>query len=280
MTSETNDSPARIRARRFEVDYGASPPSRHWAGEPFLTHWLNAYTITIPDGENFIVQTIRKFIDQLQSPQVSRDALGLIGQEISHARGHNQFLEALRAQGFRLDTYLGFTRFISFKILQPTSTPLQQLAFVVGIERVNELFAEITLSSGKLAAVEPPVRALYEWHFAEEIEHKSVAFDVYQAVSGNRFWLGYGVIFCYLVNMAYLFLGCATFLRQDRQLFKWRTWKAAFRYFFVEEKFLPRMTRGCFQAIRRGFHPSHSDNRQLAEHVLRRRVIDAQAGQP
>lgn len=279
MTKETTDSATRIRARRFEVDYSVDLPSRHWAGDPFLTHWLNAYTATIPDGENFIVQTIRKFMDQLESPEISRDALGLIGQEISHARGHNQFVDALRAQGFKLNTYLAFTRFISFKILQPIATPKQQLAFVVGIERVNELFAEITLSSGKLAGIEPHVRVLYEWHFAEEIEHKSVAFDVYQAVSGNRFWLGYGVILCYFVNMGYLFLGCATFLRQDRQLFKWSTWKAAFRYFFVEEKFLPRITRGCFQVLKRGFHPSHNDNLQLAEHVLRRRVINVQASQ-
>jgi len=285
MPSETLDSPTTtttttLRARRFEVDYAATPLPRHWAGDVFLSHWLNAYTLTIPDGESFIVQTMRQFIEGLKDPQLQRDAQGLIGQEISHSRGHTQFLEALRQQGFKLDTYLRFTRFISYKILTPTSTPLQQLAFVVGIERVNELFAEITLSSGKLQQATPSARALYEWHFAEEIEHKSVAFDVFQAVSGNRFWLGYGVLFCYLVNMSYLFLACTTFLRQDRQLFKWEVWKASFRYFFTEEKFIPRMTRGCLQAIKRGFHPSHSDNHGLAEHVLSRRVITAEASQP
>lgn len=280
MSSATTDDRAPLRARHFDVDFSLSPPSRHWAGEPFLTHWLNAYTVTIPDGENFIIQTVRKFMDRLENPQVRSDALGLIGQEISHARAHYQFIDALRAQGFKLDTYLGFTRFLSLKIFQPTSTPLQQLAFVVGIERVNELFAEITLGSGKLKQVEPAVRALYEWHFAEEIEHKSAAFDVYQAVSGNRFWLGYGVAFCYVLNLAYLFLACMTLLRQDRQLFKWATWKAAFRYFFVEEKFLPRMTRGCRQAIKRGFHPCQTNNRALAEHVLRRKVIREERSQP
>ncbi|PAU52858.1 metal-dependent hydrolase [Pseudomonas indica] len=268
---------ASIRARHFAVDYAEPKPARLWAGgSPFLTHWLNAYTMTIPDGEAFIVQTLRTFLDRIEDPQLARDALGLIGQEISHSRGHLKFIEALREQGFKLDTYLRFTRFISFRILQPTATPLQQLAFVVGIERVNELFAEITLGSGKLAGAEPSVRALYEWHFAEEIEHKAVAFDVYQAVSGKRFWLAYGVLFCYVVNMSYLFLACATFLRQDGQLFKWRVWKEAFRYFFRDERFLPRMTRGCLQAIRRGFHPSHSDNRPLAEHVLRRQVISVE----
>lgn len=280
MSAETSNIHEPLRARRFQVDYMLSPPSRHWAGEPFLTHWLNAYTVTIPDGENFIIDTVRAFMDRIEDPQVKRDAQGLVGQEISHARAHYQFVDALRAQGFKLEAYLGFTRFLSFKILKPITPALQQLAFVVGIERVNELFAEITLASGKLARVEPAVRALYEWHFAEEIEHKSAAFDVYQAVSGNRFWLGFGVLFCYLLNLSFLLLACTTLLRQDSQLWKWSTWKAAFNYFFVEEKFLPRVTRGCFQILKRGFHPSQTQNRHLAEHVLIRRVIDEQGSQP
>jgi predicted metal-dependent hydrolase len=278
MQPETVTGPAPIKPRRFEVDYGADTNAipRHWAGDAFLTHWLNAYTLTIPDGENYIVKTLKTFLDELEDPELERSARGLIGQEMTHSRGHLRFFDVLRRQGFKLDTYLGFTRFISFRLLEPTATRIQRLAFVVGIERMNELFAEINLGSGKLRQADPAVRALYEWHFAEEIEHKSVAFDVYQAVSGQRLWLAYGVTVCYLVNMAYLFLGCATFLRQDGQLFRWRVWKSAFRYFFSQERFLPRITRGCWQALRRGFHPSHSDNRQLAEHVLSQRVITAE----
>lgn len=278
MQPETMTEPTSIRPRRFEVDYAAEMNTvpRLWAGDVFLTHWLNAYTLTIPDGESYIVRTLRKFLDEIEDPELQRDARGLIGQEMTHSRGHLKFFEVLRRQGFKLSTYLGFTHFISFKVLEPTATRLQQLAFVVGIERVNELFAEITLGSGRLQQADPAARALYEWHFAEEIEHKSVAFDVYQAVSGNRLWLVYGVTVCYLLNMAYLLLGCATFLRQDGQLFRWQVWKSAFRYFFRQERFLPRVTRGCLQAIKRGFHPSHSDNRKLAEHVLSRRVITAE----
>ncbi len=279
MQPETLAASAPIRARRFKVDYAAegSTVARLWAGDAFLTHWLNAYTLTIPDGEDFIVRTVGSFLDAVEDPGVQRSARGLIGQELTHSRGHQQFLEVLRRQGFKLDTYLGFTHFLSFTVLQPLAMPLQRLAFVVGIERMNELFAEITLGSGRLRGADPAARALYEWHLAEEIEHKSVAFDVFQAVSGHRLWLTSGVALCYLVNLSYLFLGCATLLRQDGQLFRWKVWRSAVRYFFREEKFLPRMTRGCLQALRRGFHPSHTDNRQLAEHVLSRRVITAGA---
>ncbi|MHA6493646.1 metal-dependent hydrolase [Pseudomonas borbori] len=274
MLGNATDSRETLSARRFNVRYDEQETPRIWVNDDvFLTHWLNAYSMTIPDGETFIVQTIKKFLERIEDPTLLQQARGLIGQELSHSRGHEQFLDALERQGFKLRTFRRVTRFISFKLLTPTSTPRQQLAFVVGVERINELFAEITLGSGKLARCDAHARALYEWHFAEEIEHKAVAFDVYKAVEGNRFWLGYGVVMAYLVNMSYLALACATFLRQDGQLFRIATWRRAFRYFFRDERFLPRMTRGCLEVLKRDFHPAHSDNYALAEHVLSRRVI-------
>jgi hypothetical protein len=274
MSDNATDTRQTLSARRFDVRYDEHQTPRIWVEDDvFLTHWLNAYSMTIPDGETFIVQTIKKHLDKIEDPVLLQQARGLIGQELSHSRGHEQFLEELQRQGFKLRTFRRFTSFLSFKILTPTSTLRQQLAFVVGIERINELFAEITLGSGKLRHCEARARALYEWHFAEEIEHKAVAFDVYQAVEGNRFWLGYGVILAYLVNMGYLALACATFLRQDGQLFRLSTWRRAYRYFFRDERFLPRMTRGCLQVLKRGFHPAHSDNYALAEHVLSKQII-------
>lgn len=274
MSDNATDTRQTLSARRFDVRYDEHQTPRIWVEDDvFLTHWLNAYSMTIPDGEAFIVQTIKKHLDKIEDPVLLQQARGLIGQELSHSRGHEQFLEELQRQGFKLGTFRRFTGFLSFKILTPASTLRQQLAFVVGIERINELFAEITLGSGKLRGCEARARALYEWHFAEEIEHKAVAFDVYRAVEGNRFWLGYGVVLAYLVNMSYLALACATFLRQDGQLFRLNTWRRAYRYFFRDERFLPRMTRGCLQVLKRGFHPAHSDNYALAEHVLSKQII-------
>jgi predicted metal-dependent hydrolase len=273
ITGSTRDG---LAARRFDVRYDEQETPRIWVKDDvFLTHWLNAYSMTIPDGETFIVQTIKKYLDKIQDPLLRRQACGLIGQELSHSRGHEQFLQALQSQGFRLSTFRRCTGFLSFKILTPTSTPRQQLAFVVGVERINELFAEITLGSGRLRQCDARAGALYEWHFAEEIEHKSVAFDVYQATEGSRFWLGYGVVMAYLVNMSYLALACATLLRQDRQLFRLATWRRAFRYFFRDERFFARMTLGCLQVLKRGFHPAQTDNYALAEHVLSKQVIRA-----
>ncbi|MEQ9365842.1 MAG: metal-dependent hydrolase, partial [Leptospirales bacterium] len=121
---ETEAAPQRkgpeIRARRLEVDYpGASIP-KHWAlDDPFLTHWLNAYTMTIPGGEAMIVKTIQEFADKIEDPRLKKEAQGLIGQELSHSNGHLQFIELLQRQGYNTQSYTRLTDFISNKILEP-----------------------------------------------------------------------------------------------------------------------------------------------------------------
>ncbi len=264
-----------IKARRFDVSY-EQEVTKHWAqNDAFLTHWLNAYTMTIPGGETFIVKTMQHFLDQIKDPQLKKDAQGLIGQELSHSNGHMKFIDVIHRQGYSTRFYSAVTEFLTHKILEPTSTPLQGLAFIVGVERINELFAEITLGANQLATAPAEVRALYEWHLAEEIEHKCVVFDTYHEISGSRFWLKYGLYMSFIVNMAYLGFACATFLWQDRKLFSPSTWKSAWRYFFSETRFLPRMWKGLRECARKGFHPSQTDNRHLAEHVLKNRVISA-----
>lgn len=54
------------------------------------------------------------------------------------------------------------------------------LAIIAGFEHLTTLFAEFALETDFLAEAEPKLRELFEWHGAEEIEHKSVAYDVFQ----------------------------------------------------------------------------------------------------
>ncbi len=274
ISSEIGSNPGRIQARKFKVDFSPEKLDRIWIkDDPFLTAWLNAYTMTIPDGESLIVRTLRYYLDDLDSPHLRNEVLGLVGQELTHSQGHGKFLQLLRDKGYQVDRLFKFVHFLNTKILEPTSVPITRLAFVVGIERINELIAEISLRSGKLSSAPPEARILYEWHFAEEIEHKSVAFDLYKAISGNKVILTYGIAMCYLFNLTYLVWFTATFLWQDRRFFSLKTWKRAFGYFFLEEKFLLRVTQGCLQVFKSGFHPSQAQNGDLAQHILSHREI-------
>jgi len=111
------------------------------------------------------------------------------------------------------------------------------------------------------------MRALLLWHSAEEIEHKSVAFDVYRAVGGG-----------YLVHMLGLVLAAASLLF---------FWRAGARHLRRQEEGLSwagvRQTRrraremgletqwlriGIRSYIVLGFHPDNVDNYHIARDYL------------
>lgn len=266
-----------IAPRRFRINY-TQPHSiqKHWVkNDGFLSHWMNAYTLTIPGGEDFNVRTIRSYIDEISDEELRSTAQGFVAQELSHGKAHEQFLSVLEGQGYNTKIFLSIYNFLSFKVLEPLSTKLSKLAFVVAVERINELIAEVNLGHKLLDDSPSEAANLYKWHFAEEIEHKSVAYDVYQDVSGNRFMLAYSTLLCYVINLTFLFLGATMCMVQDGSILNPKNWLRGFRYFFTKEKFFWKLTWGCLELQKKSFHPSQSKNLHLAEAVLKSRDITA-----
>ena len=62
------------------------------------------------------------------------------------------------------------------------------LAFAAGSETIAFSIARWSERHHEklFGGADPQVSALFLWHLAEEVEHKSVAFDVYQAVDGSK----------------------------------------------------------------------------------------------
>jgi predicted metal-dependent hydrolase len=77
----------------------------------------------------------------------------------------------------------------SLKRMKRWMSPLNQLAFTVCLEHFTSGFGHLLLDSaaGKetLAQAAEPQRSLWVWHAVEELEHKCVAIDVYNAMGGG-----------------------------------------------------------------------------------------------
>ncbi len=266
-----------IAPRRFLIDYDESADiKKHWVKDDgFLTHWMNAYTLTIPGGEDFNVRTIRSYIDDITDESLRNTAQGFVAQELSHGKAHGEFLKVLTRQGYNTKIFLSIYNFLSFKVLEPLSTKLSKLAFVVAVERINELIAEVNLEHKLLDESPSEAANLYKWHFAEEIEHKSVAYDIYQNISGNRFMLAYSTLLCYIINLTFLIFGTTACMVQDGSILNPKNWLRGFRYFFTKEKFFWKLSWGCLELQKKSFHPSQNQNLHLAEAILKSRDITA-----
>ena len=251
-------SPSKLRVRKPGLPFDESLP-RYWAGGSILgTHLINGVNLLFPVGERFFVRSVRRYLDHYQDdPQRQAELRAFFGQEGKHAHAHERYFEVLRSQGYELDSFLRTYQRI-FTWLESVQPDALNLAGTAAGEHFTALMAADAFADVELFDEMPEVmRDLLLWHAAEEIEHKAVAFDVFEDVDGR-----------YSVRMAGLALGSfflAVFwasavimlLRQDnvplsevlRELREMRADQAR-----------KGIVRGVFGAgiasyMRRGFHP-------------------------
>src|SRR6476646_8971660 len=176
-----------IQLRPIHFDF-PSQISRYWlCNSPYKTHLLNSLTLLLPDVERYINQTVKQQLPRIQAPQLRQEVRAFIAQETQHASQHSKFWDNLRQQGYAIDPFLSLVRAVLLNGLAQRLSLRLNLAIVAGLEHLTSLLAEIALREGFLAPAEPQLKALFEWHAAEEIEHQTVAYDVLQAASQNYF---------------------------------------------------------------------------------------------
>jgi uncharacterized protein len=171
------------RALRTELPHEA--PENWVDGDPFLTTFVSALSLTFPPGERFFTDAVRRVRSQLKDPALRAAVQGFLTQEALHSREHQRFNLWLSQHG--VDA-LSIMRDIDAQIARRRATrgPVDDLAVVAALEHFTALLSDAWLADAELQERMPPtLRALWTWHAVEEIEHKSVAFDVYTAVGGD-----------------------------------------------------------------------------------------------
>jgi hypothetical protein len=161
---------------------------RFWlGGDPFKTRFFDAMSLTFPDGERYFISSVRHYRDQIKDPALAAQVKDFIYQEGQHGMVHTQFNDRLRAQGIAVDKILDFAR---GKIagFQRDFSPAFNLGKTAGAEHMTAIMAHGFFEIGLLRDADPRMRAMYAWHAVEEIEHKAVAFDVYQKVARGGYW--------------------------------------------------------------------------------------------
>lgn len=153
---------------------------------PELSYATDAVSLLLPYAEPYFVATVRSAIPQLE-PDLAATTRAFCTQEARHHAQHRRFndLMAERAPGVRrLEGWMART----YAWLARTRGQRFGLAFAAGSETIAFSLARWaeTHRHALFDGADPQVSALFLWHLAEEVEHKSVAHDVYRAVDGAR----------------------------------------------------------------------------------------------
>jgi uncharacterized protein len=174
-----------ITVRRLELEFPAGLDPMLVEGCPEESYALVGISLLLPYLEPYLIRSMRAARERVRDPKLLADLDAFTAQEGQHYRQHVRFNEAMRLRGVagleRLEAeldadYRGYTRSKSLRF---------NLAYAEGFEAFTTALARFSLESNALDRVRPPVRDLFLWHLVEELEHRTVAFDVYEHVCGD-----------------------------------------------------------------------------------------------
>ena len=153
-------------------------------------------SMTMPYLEPYLIRTMKvalKQIDEIDDPQLVQDVRHFSQQEGHHFRNHAELNNQIRAsfdqatadrlRGIEADLEADYQRFSRSKGLR------FNVAYAEGFEAMTCAGALAAAENGAFDdEVMMPGGDLWAWHMAEEIEHRTVAFDVFEHLVGSYFY--------------------------------------------------------------------------------------------
>ncbi|WPE82305.1 metal-dependent hydrolase [Acinetobacter baumannii] len=137
-----------------------------------------------PPGEMFFIDSIRNVRDKIDDEELQEDIRNFIAQEAFHSREHKSLNKNIEIEYPEVHQIESKTK-ARLDELRKLSK-IDQLAATVVMEHFTATLARLLLTDPLIKQkTTQEKRNLWEWHALEELEHKSVAFDVLSAIGGN-----------------------------------------------------------------------------------------------
>jgi predicted metal-dependent hydrolase len=179
----------RLKVRNVAFQFDDDTPFQWNPANPLFGFACNSLSFIAPPFERYMVAGVRQAMPRIVDPAVAAEADAFLRQEALHAREHRHHVAALTRQypGLaevsaeierRFDRLLE-TESLGFHLayaadIEATFTPL----FNVWLRHRDTLF-----DNG-----DPRVAPLFLWHLVEEIEHRSSAYLIYNAVVADPWY--------------------------------------------------------------------------------------------
>lgn len=188
-----------IKARKVNFDLSDSPV--HWLPDDvFSSHLVNGINLLLPAGELWFCRVYNKALPYVTDPQLREDVIGFIRQEGIHAQAHRRGEAWLRDHGYDVDKFRRRIDWLFETLLgdAPLGVPflknkmfekqwlVLRVGIVAAIEHFTGLLGDWCMNSDSWDKGDPVVADLFRWHLAEEVEHRTVAFDLYEHMCKSK----------------------------------------------------------------------------------------------
>lgn len=281
----TKNSAQQIPVRHLEFGFdGKNFDPNFYRDSEVASAYFHALSIFLTFGEDLVIDTARHHRQFLTDPELKRRVTALIGQEAVHSRLHNEFNDTLVQYRYPLNLY----RFLADKVFEYgfKRTPHRfQLSMMAGIEHFTAVLAEFMMDHEEIfyASGDEKQRALWMWHMLEESEHKDIAYDVYQELSGNYLLRQAGFVTAFITILVLVAAGGALIppIRKPSRLLSPRYWRDVVRgvnlIYGVRDGVYGSTLGHIFSYLRPNFHPNDYDTTEQLEY-FKKVLLDPEDG--
>jgi predicted metal-dependent hydrolase len=265
-----------IVVRKVAYEYQASlRDNRYWCNnDPVATHFMNALQSTFPEGELFFIQAAvdaARILRQHGSigSQLEQDLRSFQQQEALHSQQHRLWTKALVEMGYeklapendrmhKMDVW--FRKHIP---------AIWRLAVTAAAEHYTASIAYLFthVNQDFLMKSTAPFNTLLLYHAMEEIEHKSVCFDISQMLSRSYLMRMFGFAFITLDLAVNIYARMRYLLKRDG-LWGWKNSVKTWRYFLGKGGLIRGLFPRLIQYLRPSFHPWMTDERKGIERIF------------
>jgi predicted metal-dependent hydrolase len=219
---------------------------------PELAAAANSISVLMPYVEPFIVRSVRETVPALDEPLRERTE-AFLRQELAHQSQHRRFNDQLVEQCPSLRRLEGWVRRAYARIERRRSTRFR-VAFAAGSETIAFGIARWVERNMHtiFRGVDPEIERLFTWHLAEEVEHKTAAFDAFEATDGSRLRYTAATALSLTLLIGFSLVGSLLMLRSRRRLrlpvswFRLGRWSISLAF-----RLLPLVAVSCLP----GHHP-------------------------
>ncbi|MGZ7023801.1 MAG: metal-dependent hydrolase, partial [Ilumatobacteraceae bacterium] len=232
-------------AFRRQVRFDWSNLPLHWVpDDPFSTHMMNVLHLLLPEGERHFIKAVLEASSLVDDPDLEAAIKPFIQQESWHAWAHQVVLDHLAEEGIDTSPYtdrLGRTLSVTLgdppKFFPPALKRwwlYRRLADVAALEHFTAVLGQWVLQNRGLdyAGTSPAMLDLLRWHGAEEVEHRSLVYDVYQNVCGNYFIRAFSMLMTAPLFVGWWIAGARFLMANDPTTdaaWRWSEWRRAAR---------------------------------------------------
>lgn len=193
-TAPYTDEALAINARNVTFDW-TDVPLEYIPGEPYATHFWNVMHLVLPEGERAMADVFAQAMPRIEDERLREELIGFVGQEGTHASSHESFRRYLEAGGYDVPRIMKVMEYIVGQIFGDHGLTgrageewlNERLGIYAAAEHFTAVIGEWLIENKKFDEVDfdPTMLDLLRWHGAEEMEHRNVAYDVYQHVDGS-----------------------------------------------------------------------------------------------